>query len=71
MSHVNSGSKPELTEKVNHQQSLVGLVWFCQLKTNPVTQSVFNYLHGTGPRPGPLLPFTVVLSSFYTFVAPL
>jgi len=28
---------------VPHQQSLNGLVWFCQLETNPLTHAVFNY----------------------------
>jgi len=27
----------------------VGLVWFCQLETNPVTLSLYNHHHGTGP----------------------
>ncbi len=25
------------------------MVWFCQLKTNPVTLSLFSHHHGTGP----------------------
>ncbi len=33
-----------------YQQSQIGLVWFCQLKTNPVTLSLFSHHHGTGPR---------------------
>ncbi len=32
-----------------------GLVWFCQLKTNPVTLSLFSHRHGTGPRSTSLL----------------
>jgi len=35
---------------ISQQQSLVGLLWFCQLETNPATLSLFNYHHGTGPR---------------------
>ncbi len=33
-----------------YQQSRIGVVWFCQLKTNPVTLNLFIYHHGTGPR---------------------
>ncbi len=32
-----------------YQQSQIGVVWFCQLKTNPVTLHLFFYHHGTGP----------------------
>ncbi len=33
-----------------YQQSRIGVVWFCKLKTNPVTVNLFIYHHGTGPR---------------------
>ncbi len=49
---TNSGSKPELTKKVDdqhHGTNKAGLVWFCQLKTYPVTLSLFSSRHGTGP----------------------
>ncbi len=32
-----------------YQQSQIGVVWFCQLKTYPITLSLFIYHHGTGP----------------------
>ncbi len=32
-----------------YQQSQIGVVWFCQLKTNPLTLNLFIYHHGTGP----------------------
>ncbi len=32
-----------------YQQSQIGVVWFCQLETNPVTLNLFIYHHGTGP----------------------
>ncbi len=32
-----------------YQQSRIGVVWFCQLETNPVTLNLFIYHHGTGP----------------------
>jgi len=53
MSHLNSGSKPELTEKVDdqhHGTNKASLDWFCQLETNHATLSLFNYHHGTGPK---------------------
>ncbi len=30
-------------------QSQIGVVWFCQLKTYPITLTFFIYKHGTGP----------------------
>ncbi len=33
-----------------YQQSQIGVVWFCQLKTNPITLSLLIYHHGTGLR---------------------
>ncbi len=33
-----------------YQQSQIGVVWFCQLKTYPITLNLFIYHHGTGPR---------------------
>jgi len=47
-----------LTEKVDDpliimvptKSGWIGLVWFCQLKTNPATLSLFNYHRGTDPR---------------------
>ncbi len=51
MCSTNSGSKPELTKRVDdqhHGTNKAGLQWFgCQLETNPVT--LFIYHHGTGP----------------------
>lgn len=32
-----------------YKQSLTGLVWFCQLKTNPITISLFDSHRGYGP----------------------
>jgi len=43
----------QLTEKVYDQlQSLVGLVWFCQLKTNPASLVQARFLKFTfsGPQ---------------------
>ncbi len=42
---TNSGSKPELTKTLDwsaswYQLSQIGVVWFCQLETNPVTEFV-------------------------------
>ncbi len=31
-----------------YRQSQIGLVWFCQLKTNPVILSLLSHHHGTG-----------------------
>ncbi len=31
-----------------YQQSQIGVVWFCQLKTYPITLNLFIYHHGTG-----------------------
>jgi len=39
----------------------IGLV-FCQLETNPVTMSLFNYHHGTGPI---MLGMTLKLQGMY------
>ncbi len=53
MRSTNSGSKPELTKKVDdqhHGTNKAGLEWFCQLEPNPVTLNLFIYHHGTGPR---------------------
>ncbi len=33
-----------------YQQSQIGVVWFCQLKTYPITLNLLIYHHGTGPR---------------------
>ncbi len=32
-----------------YQQSQIGVVWFCQLKTYPIILNLFIYHHGTGP----------------------
>ncbi len=32
-----------------YQESQIGVVWFCQLKTYPITLNLFIYHHGTGP----------------------
>jgi len=52
--HLNSRSKPELTEKVDDQHygtNKAWLDWFGFVNsTNPATLSLFNYHHGTGPR---------------------
>ncbi len=43
-----------------YQQSRIELVWFCQLRTNPVTQSLFSHYHGTGPWSQPSLKWNKV-----------
>ncbi len=32
-----------------YQQSQIGVVWFCQIKTYPITLNLFIYHQGTGP----------------------
>ncbi len=49
-----------------YQQSRIGVVWFCQLKTNPVTLNLFIYHHGTGPWRVFLIWPTVVKGVFFT-----
>ncbi len=36
-----------------YQESQIAVVWFCQLKTYPITLNLFIYHHGTGPRSPP------------------
>ncbi len=55
MCFINSGSSLSWQRKlmisfmVPTKPDWSGLVWFCQLKTNPVTLSLFSHHHGTGP----------------------
>ncbi len=50
---TNSGSKPELTKKIDdqhHGANKAESEWFGLVKTNPVTLNLFISHHGTGPR---------------------
>ncbi len=49
-----------LTEKVDDQhhgtnKSQIGVVWFCQFKTNPYNSEFVHLHHGTGPGPGTII----------------